>query len=52
MPSPPYFLVQYLELTLKDMEEASSSTVLQGELTGIKFGLATHQEIVSRNLTF
>lgn len=46
------FPLQYLKVSLKEMEEASSSTILEGEITGIKFGLATHQEIVSRNLTF
>ncbi|BFG20444.1 hypothetical protein CerSpe_067180 [Prunus speciosa] len=33
------------------MEEASSSTILEGEITGIKFGLATHQEICTASIS-
>lgn len=29
------------------MEEESSSEILEGEIVGIKFALATHHEIVS-----
>ncbi|BBG96549.1 nuclear RNA polymerase D1B, partial [Prunus dulcis] len=41
----------YLKVSLKEMEEASSSTILEGEITGIKFGLATHQEICTASIS-
>ena len=38
-----------LKFSLNEMEE-DSSTILDGEISGIRFGLATRQEIVSTNL--
>lgn len=34
------------------MEENASSTILDGEIIGIRFGLATYDEIVSRTGLF
>ncbi|KAK8630144.1 hypothetical protein V6N13_078951 [Hibiscus sabdariffa] len=42
---------KYVQFKVRDMEENSSSTILDGEITGIKFCLATPKEILTASVS-